>query len=171
MGDPNKREHVYEYVPLSQFSIDSNAIAPGSAVRIIAYSGGKDSKKNDINYFQFIVLNKESGDTVRVLTALINTPGDSDKGTYTTPSMFDGSKGVFDATFEPKNSTQNMVINLSMATREKEGDLQAIQKIMTDTNNTVTGNEWVVVNKSLQIFGNRNYKTIIGILKFGSVPW
>jgi len=171
MGCSNEPEHSYEYIPLSQFTIDSNAIEPGSAVQIIAYSGGKESKKKNINYFQFIVVNKKSGDTVRVLTALINVPGDSDKGTYTTPTMFDGNKGVFEATFEPKDSTQNMLINLSTVVDEKDGNLQAMKEIVSDSSNTVAGEEWVVVNKSLHIFENANYKTTVGILKFGSIPW
>ena len=171
IGSSNKPEHSYEYIPLSQFTIDSNAVAPGATVQIIAYSGGKESKEHKINYFQFIVVNKESGDTVRVLTALINVPGDSDKGTYTSPTMFDGNKGIFEATFEPKDSTQNMMINLYTVASEKEADPQAMKEIITNTRNTAAGDEWVVVNKSLHIFENANYKTTVGTLKFGSIPW
>jgi hypothetical protein len=167
----NEPEHSYEYVPLSQFTIDSNAIDSGSTVQIIAYSGGKESRKDNINYFQFIVVTEGSHDTVRVLTALINVPGDSDKGTYTPPSMFDGNKGVFTAIFEPKDSNQNMAINLLMAASEKEGNVERVKEIMSDTTNTTTGEEWVVVNKSLPIFENAKYKTTIGTLKFSSVPW
>lgn len=167
----NGPEQSYDYIPLSRFTIDSNAIAAGSAVQIIACSGGKESKKNNINYFQFIVVNKESGDTVRVLSALINVPGDSDKGTYTSPIMFDGNKGVFEATFEPKDSMQNMMINLYTAAGEKDSNPEAMNRIITETSNTPPGDEWVVVNKSLPIFENANYKTTIGTLKFSSIPW
>jgi hypothetical protein len=167
----NEPEHSYEYIPLSKFTIDSNALESGSTVQIIAYSGGKQSKKNNINYFQFIVVNSASHDTVRVLTALINVPGETDKGIYTPPTMFDGNKGVFTATFEPKDSVQNMAINLSMVTGEKDRDLERVNEIMSDTSNTPSGEEWVVVNKSLPIFENTKYKTTIGTLKFNSIPW
>lgn len=170
MGCSNEPDQSYEYIPLSHFTIDSNAIEPSSAVQIIAYSGGKESKKKNINYFQFIVVNKKSGDTVRVLAALINVPGDSDNGTYTSPIMFDGNKAVFEATFEPRDSTQNMLINLSSVTGEKDGKLQDMKQIVSDTSSTVA-EEWVVVNKSLHIFENANYKTTVGVLKFGSIPW
>lgn len=171
MGSSNEPDHSYEYIPLSQFTIDSNAIEPGSAVQIIAYSGGKESKKKNINYFQFLVVNKKSGDTVRVLTALINVPGDSDKGTYTSPIMFDGNKGIFEATFEPRDGTQNMLINLSTVIDEKDGNLQDMKQIASDTSNTVAGEERVVVNKSLHVFENANCKTTVGVLKFSSIPW
>lgn len=81
------------------------------------------------------------------------------------------NKGVFDATFEPKDSTQNMMINLYTVAGGKEGDLQAMKEIVNDTGKTVTGCEWVVVNKSVPIFENTNYKTTIGTLKFGCIPW
>ena len=171
MGGSNKAEQSYEYIPLSKFTIDSNAIASGSAIQILAYSGGEESKKEKINYFQFIVVNKRSGDTVRVLTAIINVPGESDKGTYTSPILFDGDKGVFEATFELKDSTQNMVTNLSALLGEKDHDMEAMKKIVADTSNNASGEEWVVVNKSIPIFENSKYKTTIGILKFSSVPW
>jgi hypothetical protein len=171
MSGCNGLKQSFDYVPLSRFAIDSNAIAPGSAVQIIAYSGGKESKKNNINYFQFIVVNKKSGDTVRVLTALINVPGESDKGTYTSPIMFDRDKGVFEATFEPKDSTQNLMINLSAVADEKDSNLEAMKQVITETSNTAPADEWVVVNKSVHIFENTNYKTTIGTLKFSSVPW
>jgi hypothetical protein len=162
--------HSYEYVPLSHFTIDNDAIAPGSAVQILGYSGGKDGTSKTTNYFQFIVLNKESGDTVRVLSAFINIPGDSRQGTYTMPSMFDGSKGILNATFEPKDSAQAMLKYLAMIEDGKK-DLPAMQEMLNDTSKIPTLEEKVVINKSLPIFDDPKYKTTIGVLKFSSLPY
>lgn len=170
-GGAKGSEQSFEYVPLSQYTIDSNAIEPGTPVQIIGYSGGQVSSKNNTNYFQFIVLNKETADTVRVLAALINAPGDSDKGIYTSPTMFDANKGVFDATFEPADSTQNLMLNVTSAVTGEDSDGQALPQINGDSVYNQPANELVVVNKSLGIFEDKKYKTVVGVLKFSTKPW
>lgn len=166
----NKHEHSYEYVPLSEYKIDSANIKPDAEVKIIAYSGGEKSEKDNVNYFQFIVVEKQSGDTVRILAPLIGITKEAgvENDTYTTPSQFDVSKGVFDAVFEVKDSIQNMMLNIDVAHMPEGEDFEAMQKRLT---NSVNGKEFVVVNKSIPDFENPAYKTAIGILKFKKTPW
>jgi hypothetical protein len=159
-----------EYVPLSKYKIDNADIKPDAEVKIIAYSGGKKSEKDNVNYFQFIVINKESGDTLRILAPLICITKEAgvENDTYSTPALFDRSKGVIDAVYEVKDSTQNMIVNLDASPVPGEGDIEAIKKSLTKT---VNGKEFVVVNRSIPIFANPAYKTAIGILKFRKTPW
>jgi hypothetical protein len=165
-----KHEHSYEYVPLSEYKVDSANIKPDAEVRIIGFSGGDKSEKDQVNYFQFLVTEKESGDTVRILAPLICITKEAgvENDTYTTPSQFDGSKGVFDAVFVLKDSTQNMMINVDAAPLPTDENIESIKNSLS---NTVNGKEMVVVNKSIPNFENPAYKTAIGILKFNKKPW
>lgn len=165
-----KHEHSYEYVPLSEYKIDSANIKPDAEVRIIGFSGGDNSEKDHVNYFQFLVIEKESGDTVRILAPLILIAKEAgvENDTYTPPSQFDSSKGIFDAVYVLKDSTQNMMVNVASSPMENEKDIEAIRDKLS---NTVHGKEFVVVNKSIPDFENPAYKTAIGILKFKKTPW
>jgi hypothetical protein len=159
-----------EYVSMSDYKMVNADIKPDAEVRIIAYSGGKRSEKGNINYFQFIVINKESGDTLRILAPLICVAKEAgvENDTYSTPASFDDSKGIFDAVYVVKDSTQNMAINLESSIDSNGGGVEALKKSIA---NTVNGKEWVVVNKSIPIIENPSYKTAIGILKFRKTPW
>ena len=161
-------EHKYEYVPLSEYKMEPADIKPDAEVRIIGFSGGDKSENGHVNYFQFIVIDKGSGDTVRILAPLISTKdADVEHDTYTTPSLFDASKGIFDAVYVLKDSIQNMAVNIASSPPEG-GDIEAMKKNLT---NTVNGKEFVVVVKDVPNFENPAYKTAIGILKFRKTPW
>ena len=69
---------------------------------ILAYSGGKSSKGKKLYYSQFVVVDKSTGDTTRILAAMVSVdsvPGSASE-IYIPADEFDGKKGVVDAIFE-----------------------------------------------------------------------
>src|SRR5882757_5866132 len=84
----------FTYVPFREYKFVQADIKPGTGIRILAFSGGKESKDKTIYDCQFIGINQSTGDTVRILTSLISTdsvPGSTSE-VYTIPTQFDGQK-------------------------------------------------------------------------------
>jgi hypothetical protein len=160
----------YTIVPLNQFTFEPSGIKTGSEVSIFAFTGGKTNTNKRQYYSRFLVVDRATGDTTRILAALIgidSVPG-SESETYTTPDMFDGQKKVLDATFEEPNDKQRLMLNLT-ATSQADGspDLNKVNAAITDT----TGKEeYVLINKNADIFAGK-YKTAKGILRFHNQPW
>jgi hypothetical protein len=166
----NITDDKYKYIELSKYKIDSISLKPGTELRILAYSGGRNNDKDNINYLQFIVINKQTGDTLRILAPLISIDKSAgiDNLTYSPANAFDGPKGVYDAYYEPRDSTQNMMLNL-VGTVNSSGTLD--DNNAKDLSNPGKAKEWVAVNESIPIFENHSYKTTIGVLKFNKIPW
>jgi hypothetical protein len=160
----------YTIVPMTQYKFEPSGIKAGSQVSIFAFTGGKTNKDNRRYYSQFLVVDKATGDTTRILAALISidsVPG-SEAETYTTPGMFDGQKRVLDATFEEPNDKQRLMLNFT-ASSQADGspDLNKVNAEITDT----TGkDEYVLINKNAGIFTGK-YKTAKGVLRFRDQPW
>ena len=159
--------HEYEYVPLSDFKDDSLLLKSETPVKLLAFSGGKDNDKDNIIYYQFIVISQVSGDTLNVLTPLLKIPHyqGMEGGIYVPAPEFNPGKKIFDATFERKKDT---LLNLLVQTM---GDVSQPGNLPPDISgyNKIVKKELVSVNNSLPGFKN-NYKTVVGILAFDQDP-
>jgi hypothetical protein len=165
-----KKEDILEYKPLKDFSYTPASITRGSEIELLAFSGGEKSDENTIYYYQFIGIDKSSGDTVRIISSLISveeSPGVENK-TYTTPLQFDPGKGITTAEFEPSDSSQRLAaeFNATATTNEKLSEEQIKQIIEGKSNKK----ELVVINKSISLF-QRDYKAAMGVLNFKKMPW
>lgn len=163
----SSKGHEYEYVPLSDFKDDSLLIKSGTPVKLLAFSGGKDNDKENIMYYQFIVINTETGDTINMITPLMKIPHHEgpDGEIYITPLEFNPDKKIFEAIFERKKDT---VLDLLLQTL---GDVSQSNGSAPDipVYDKVVKKELVAVNNFLPDFKNK-YKTVIGILAFDQDP-
>ena len=154
-------------IPYSEFKIDSANIKPGTPINILAYTGCRQAEKHTAYYPQFIVVNRTTGDTVRILTTLISVDDDSMgplKVVYSPPSSFNGNKQVLDATFEARPEDEDMYLDIVA-----DGP-DSINTKTTAANAAIQRKIFVVVDKDVPIF-SRPYKTAIGVLHFHQQPW
>lgn len=160
----------YSYIPLQDYVYTPITIAMGTELQLLAFSGGKESDKDNTYYYQFLTLNKSTGDTVRILAPLIcvdsETPGISK--TYTTPLQFDPEKGITTAYFQPKDSSQNLLMQVNSLVKDGKADTAVNIKALMEG---ITANEKVVINKSMPEFQNPVYPATVGILYFKEMPW
>ena len=91
-----------EYTPLKDFSFTAADLPSGTPLRILGYSGGREiSSKDSIYLYEFLCINKQTQDTVKVFSSVISIDNSENlQVTYTTPHLFDGEKHVYDAAFE-----------------------------------------------------------------------
>ena len=167
--NPNTLPNDFEEIPLSEYKYEPSAIKSGTAVSILAFSGAKSKEGKKMYYSQFIVLDKATGDTTRVLSTLIST--DSAAGSsseiYEPTDQFDGGAGVHEAVFELPSDNQNMMTNLLANLPSDVKDVKDINDAMADS---VGRKDYVLVNRSADIF-SRKYKTSVGVLRFHDRPW
>lgn len=152
-------------IPLKTFKKDSSDLKPGTPVRILAFSGGKIGHGDSSYYSEFIVLNPATGDTIRILTALISiddASAGSLKAIYSPPGSFDGNARIFDATFEAPSANEDLFLNV-VANQPGEGEKPT-------TTHARPAHEFVVVDNNPDFFA-RPYKTTIGVLHFDRRPW
>jgi len=157
------------YVPFDEYKFEQADIKPGTGIRILAFSGGKESKNKVVYDCQFIGINQSTGDTVRILASLISidSVAGSSAEIFTIPTQFDGQKGVFDAVYETPSNNQNLMLNMVANLPEGEPDIKQLNASVDDT----TGKkEYVVINKGADIF-EKPYKTAKGVLRFHNQPW
>jgi len=155
---------------MTQYKFEPSGIKTGSAVSIFAFTGGKTSKEKKLYYSQFLVVDKTTGDTIRILAAAIgvdSVPG-SEHEIYTTVGMFDGQKKILDATFEEPSDNQRLMTDLA-ASIEAGGDVD-LNKVTAAFTDTTKKEEYVLINKNADIF-TRKYKTAKGVLRFRDQPW
>lgn len=166
------KRQIIEYIPYDQYKFEPAEIEPGTAVKLLAYSGGKPSELDGIYYSQFIAVNEATGDTIRLLSTLVSVPGDAATSgkVYSPTHMFDGTKQITDAVFYPQDSSHQMSIQL-LAVTKSENESSETTKLMEDViKDKISSKEFVVVNKSLEIFDNK-YKTAVAVLHFEQAPW
>lgn len=159
----------FKEIPLSQYKFEKATIDSGASVRIVAFSGGKSGQQKNRYYSQFIVRSERTGDTLRILTALISVdsiPGSTSE-VHTFPDQFDGKAGVFEAMYEPPSADQNLLMNLSSRLPSEGADAKDLDRMLSDTADI---KEFVLVNKNSDIF-EKNYKTAVGVLRFHQQPW
>jgi hypothetical protein len=167
----HRPEQEYVYVPLKDYKYDPASIQPGTEVKLLAFSGGKQTETDgDVYYYQFIVLNESTGDTLRILTPFISVDESAEgkNKTYTKPWQFDPAKGITEAFYELCDSSSKLLLQTNLLIETNRLDTSA--DFQSLVNNTRL-NEFVVVNKSMGIFEDPAYKTAIGILNFKKMPW
>ena len=166
-GRPNQ---TYEYLPLEEYRYAQASIQPGTEVELLAFSGGKEADEKGLYYYQFIVLDKNKGDTLRILTPLISVDESAglDNKTFTTPLQYNPEKGVTNAFYEPMDSAQNLALQVDALIKDNKNDSSVdINSLMSK----VDKKQFVVINKSMSEFENPNYRTAIGVLNFKKIPW
>jgi hypothetical protein len=160
-------EDQYDYVLLSKFKDDSLQIRSGTPVKLLAFSGGRENNKENVFYYQVIVINQETGDTLDIITPLLKIPNieGKDGKIYIPPMEFNPGKKIFNATFERK-SDSSLNFLLQVMGDESESNDNSSTVSMYDK---MVKPELVAINNTLPIFKN-NYKTVIGILVFDQDP-
>lgn len=151
-------------IPLKTFKYDSADLKSGTPVRILAFSGAEIGHGDSSCYSEFIVLNPATGDTLRILAALIavnDGANGTDKPTYTPTASFDGNAKVYDATFETPSANADMF--LALVATSGEGSKSPDPTAKPDQ-------EFVVVDNNPDYFA-RPFKTAKGILHFDRHPW
>ena len=166
----NDRRDELDFKPLKDFAYTPATIAPGTEIELLALSGGKESDEETIYFWQFIGIDKSSGDTVRIISSLISVANSSDPNdkTYTTPMQYDPDKRITAADFYPADSSQKLAAEFGAAgSGDKQLTEDQIKKIMEGKSGR---KEVIVINKGMDIF-QRNYKTALGVLNFKQQPW
>ena len=146
-------------------------MAPGTPVRLIAYSGGIDENEKEIYYHQFIGVDKTTNDTLRILTSFITfpAPGSEKNKSARNVYLYSRTKRLTDAEIYPHDSIMVLLQNLS----EKGYSESEVKDIPTDIEpltKEIKRKRFVVLNKDMDIF-QRNFKTVIGVLQFKEQPW
>jgi hypothetical protein len=168
-----RAKQAFEYVLLEQYQFEPATIRPGTEVKLLAFSGGRRNDKLFIYYYQFIVRDKETGDTLRILAPLISIDESTglENKIYTTPLQYSIEKGITDAFYEPKDSTHNLALQTEeweeLAKTSTGDSAYTLERPLYQ----ITRTQLVVVNKSFPMFENRHYKSAIGILNFKEMPW
>ena len=157
----------YRHQPLKEFQDSIVSLPSGTAIRILAYSGGDVGKETDeLHYCQFIGITQTTGDTVRILTAAINVEDASTDGkpALTPSTAYDFDKGVKDATFKIPTENDEMIIKMMPLL---QGDNSSKN---LDIGKTAAVKEYVMIPEGVPFF-SRHYKTAAGILSFHQQPW
>jgi hypothetical protein len=149
---------------VKQIPFHISTLEKGTPLKIIAFSGGKQSDKEHTYYNQFITVNQSTGDTIRVLAPLISV---GEENIYTTPVQYNHDKGIEMATFEPKDSSFDFKINAFAAGEQSPADGKAFEKLQEKSN----AEETVFMVKGIPLFESNRYKTVIGALHFNEQPW
>lgn len=157
----------YEYVPLNSFKNDTSLIRNGCPVRLLAFSGGKENDQENVYYYQVLVLNKQSGDTINVLCPSFRIPNIKEPANklYISPLELNPARKISDATFEHADSSLNFLLQVMGDVSGDEPETASVTKY-TDK---MYKHEVVAVNHSLSVF-NQKFKTIVGILAFDTDP-
>jgi hypothetical protein len=157
----------YMRQPLREFQDMLVSLPSGTAISILAYSGGDVVKKNDeLNYCQFIGINQTSGDTIRILAAAINVEEASKGGkpVLTPSTTYDFDKGIRDATFKVPTDNDQMMIK--MMSEMQAGNVAENAGAKKDG----AIKEYIMIPEGVPFF-TRHFKTALGILSFNQQPW
>jgi hypothetical protein len=167
----NKDHSELEFIPFEKMNYKIDTVKQGTAVDLIAYSGGKEQNEKDIYYSQFIGVNKVTNDTLRILTSLITCPGSisGQSNEARTVYLYSGQKRLTEAEIFPEDSTMILMQNLTGKAYSDNGS----KDIPEDVSSLMKGIErkrFVVLNNGMDIF-QRDLKTVIGVLHFKEQPW
>ena len=104
------------FTPLNENSFVMDSLPGGTLLDLIAYSGGKKNTKDDIYYYQFIGVNKENGDTIRILSTIISVPDEKDPANkiYSPTSQYDPKKRILSTVYYPQDSSHRIAIDKSI---------------------------------------------------------
>ncbi len=157
----------FSIIPMKEYKYDSADIKSGTPIGILAFSGSKTNEGSSVYYPQFIVVNRMTGDTLRILTALIavdSVPG-SDPEVFTSPTQFDGNAHVLDAVFEKLSSEQDDIMEVMTTSIKNDDDVKKANRALQEPRQ-----DFVLVNKAAPVF-MCPYKTAVGVLRFHKQPW
>jgi hypothetical protein len=166
----NSLENRFVYQPLHEYHYTPINIQAGTQLKVFGFSGGRENDKGNINYYQFLVTNPSTGDTIRILTSYISVNDSSDKvgDVLTNATMYNINKGVTIAYYQMTDTTaQNIAFQTETQIHGHEMDTNSYNNILNHPN----AKEWVVVNTAFPIFQNPKYKTAFGTLNFKTIPW
>jgi hypothetical protein len=155
--------------PLSEAGFIIDSLPQGTPVNIVAWSGGMEEDKNGVYLEQFIVVDKNNGDTVRVLTRFISVPGeDENNDIYSPASTYDPDMDIRDAIYKQQREDERVFDAVTISQNaDGEMDTGAVMKAITDSAEL---RKFVVMNSRYPIF-SRTYKTVLGRLHFEMKPW
>jgi hypothetical protein len=157
-----------EYTALRDFTYSPSDLSPGTALRIIGYSGGKYLQSRDSVYlYEFLCIDRQKNDTIRVFSSLISVDNsDQPAPAYTTPHMFSGEKNIYDAVFEVIDpQKEKMFLTISGTNDPKSIDATTLDQPAGDFK------RFVVLNKSLPLMLEPRFKAAFGCLHFKQQPW
>lgn len=163
-GDPDK----IELLPLKDFSFSTADLPAGTPLRILGYSGGREIRSKDsVLLYEFLCINLNNKDTVRVFSSLISVDNtDSPPETYTSPHLFNGDKQIYDAVFEQIDSNKEKMFLMTMSA----ADPKNLDATLLDQ---PAGNikRFVILNHRLPPMLVPTYKCAFGCLHFKQQPW
>jgi hypothetical protein len=142
-SDPN-----FDFKSLDALKYERGDIREGTKIRILSFSGGPECTGKTSYYYQFIGINKETNDTVRILSPCQTIPEGN------TPT-----EGTF-SSWEKNSATLDQALD---ALKTDHDELKDLDKKDFDFEGT---NRKVVFNKKQLDIETRNYKTVIGSLGF-----
>ena len=157
----------FSIIPMKEYKYDSADIKSGTPIGILAFSGSKTNEGSSVYYPQFIVVNHMTGDTLRILTAMIavdSVPG-SVSEIFTPPTQFDGKARVLDAVYEKPSSEQDDIMEVMATAMKNNEDVKKANAALQEPRQ-----DFVLVNKAEAVF-MQPYKTAVGVLRFRKQPW
>ena len=131
-----ERDMRFEYIPLEKYKYEPIHIKNGTPFRILSFSGGPSCTPEESYYYQFIAINKETLDTVRILTLC-----------QTVENVIDSAQGTF-SSYDEHAEEINKIL--------KEHGEKAFDG----------GEKIVVFNKLHKELEGRKFKTTIGSIGF-----
>ena len=160
----------FKYVPLAEFKYRPVDISPGTEVEILANLDGPKNNRDTVFYYQFIVLNKTNGDTIRILCPEITVDEDAgiDRKTSTTPLSYDISTGVTSAFYDVIDSSKSLLLNgENMEQLVNSNDSISIEHLLAPSNAI----KIVILDQKDSNDRVFRFKTAVGVLNFKRIPW
>lgn len=165
---PVDKTDANQYIlPLEKLPFTLSKPDSSMDIRLIAFSGGRESTPEETYYDQFIGVTGQ-GDTVRILTPLISTGAEH---TWTSPLLFNIDKGIERARYEPADSAMNVGIHLLTGSEEVEKDSINRADHFDKMKQKSRAKEWVVMVRNVSLFETVRFKTYAGTLHFDQRPW
>jgi hypothetical protein len=121
-----------------------------------------------VYYYQFLCFRPATGHTVRILSPLIGFDDPKTNNTYTTPLQIDAGTELRTATFQPIDSTVNLMMQIEPISPQ---DGSVAPGLIDSLQSHIHQKQFVVVNNSMEVFRTNRYPTAFGILHFPSRPW
>jgi hypothetical protein len=132
---------------ITEYNLQQEALPDGSMVELLYTSGGPDLNKELEYYYQYIVIEKQSGDTFRVLAPYVfGVDGSENNLQYTSITSKDKGKML----------TSLYLINPDLADKYKNiNDIDSIPKFNINK---------VICHYKIFVIEVENYPTVIGFL-------
>ena len=162
-------DQQFVYIPLNDLEIKPTILIAGTEVEILANLGGKPNKGDTVFYYQFIVRNKATNDTIRILCPeiTIDPSAGIDHKTSTTPLAYNFSKGITTAYFELIDSSKSILVSGENLDKLTNGDTNDLKHVLNPANTI----HMVVLDKDDTKERILRFRTAIGTLNFKQIPW